>query len=48
MTARASRAPELRVEPFSEARAQRYAQTVADVAAAPGLYRKRYRVKRPG
>ncbi|MFL6663722.1 MAG: hypothetical protein ACJ8G7_16240 [Rhizobacter sp.] len=41
-------APQLRVEPFSEARAQRYAQTVADVAAAPGLYRKRYRVKRPG
>jgi len=37
----------LQVEAFSTERAQRYRDTVAEVLASPGVYRKRFRVKRP-
>ncbi len=39
-------APQLRIEALSGERAQRYGDTVAEVLAAPGVYRKRFRVKR--
>jgi len=38
--------PELVVEGFDAQRAARYAETVAQVLAEPGVYRKRFRVKR--
>jgi hypothetical protein len=38
--------PDLRFETLSGERAQRYRDTVAEVLAAPGVYRKRFRVKR--
>jgi hypothetical protein len=38
---------ELVVEAFTPEASRRYADTVAQVLAAPGVYRKRFRVKRP-
>lgn len=40
-------APELVIGSFEAERAARYADTVAQVLAEPGVYRKRFRVKRP-
>ena len=40
-------APELVIESFTAEHAQRYGELVAQVLAAPGVYRKRFRVKRP-
>jgi len=40
-------AAELVIETFTPERAARYARTVAQVLAAPGVYRKTFRVKRP-
>ena len=37
----------LHCEAFSPERAQRYRDTVAQVLDAPGVYRKRFRIKRP-
>ena len=39
-------APELMFEPFDEAHQQSYAKVVADVLAAPNVYRKQFRAKR--
>lgn len=39
-------APELVIEPFSAERAARYGQTLAQVLAEPGTYRRHFRVKR--
>jgi hypothetical protein len=39
-------APELVFESFDEAHRAAYSKTVADVLAAPNVYRKRFRAKR--
>jgi hypothetical protein len=39
-------APELVFDSFDEAHRQAYAQTVAEVLASPGVYRKRFRARR--
>ncbi|MGY4234814.1 hypothetical protein ACVIIW_003761 [Bradyrhizobium sp. USDA 4449] len=39
-------APELTFEPFDAAHRQSYEKVVADVLAAPNVYRKRFRAKR--
>ena len=38
--------PELEFEIFDEAHRQAYAQTVGEVLAKPGVYRKRFRARR--
>jgi hypothetical protein len=38
--------PQLAFESFDEARQQAYSKTVADVLAAPNVYRKHFRARR--